>query len=141
MTLSRHAGADDQPLLRIDYGSAYSGALPGPALKDNLLVDQRRLRPDFKHWDVEPHHLATRNPIAINEFLELTMDAKNLQLTFSASPQVSLRGMKAALLYMDDVQGRVNSMSAWVRRGERNGVPAAPAIPQLPPPMAAPVGR
>ena len=28
MTLSRSAGSDDKPLLRIDYGSAYSGALP-----------------------------------------------------------------------------------------------------------------
>ncbi|PQK92552.1 DUF1176 domain-containing protein [Pantoea ananatis] len=138
MTLSRSAGSDDKPLLRIDYGSAYSGALPGPALQDNLLVDQRRLRPDFKHWTVEPHHLATSNPIAINEFLELTMDAKSLQLTFNAGPQISLRGMKAALLFMDDVQGRVNSMSAWVRRGGRTGLPAAPAVPQLPPAMAAP---
>ena len=46
MTLSRHAGENDRPLLRIDYGSRYSGALPGGSLKENLLIDQRRLNPE-----------------------------------------------------------------------------------------------
>ncbi len=138
MTLSRHAGADDQPLLRIDYGSAYSGDLPGGSLKDNLLLDRRRLRPDLKHWTVEPHHLSTTNTIAIDEFLEQTLDADTLQLTWQANAVVPLHGMKAALLLMDDVQGRVNGASAWVKRGDRAEwdlppVPAAPRLPPVPP--------
>jgi len=140
MTISRHAGVNDRPLLRIDYGSAYSGALPGAALKDNLLLDQRRLNPDLKHWTVEPHHLATSNAIAIDEFLAQTLDASNLQLTYKASASIPLRGMKAALLLMDDVQGRVNGASAWVKRGDRVqwDVPPPPAIPQLPAALPAP---
>jgi hypothetical protein len=140
MTISRHAGVNDRPLLRIDYGSAYSGALPGAALKDNLLLDQRRLNPDLKHWTVEPHHLATSNAIAIDEFLAQTLDASNLQLTYKASASIPLRGMKAALLLMDDVQGRVNSASAWVKRGDRVqwDVPPPPSIPQLPAALPAP---
>lgn len=145
MTISRHAGVNDRPLLRIDYGSAYSGELPGGPLRDNLLLDQRRLKPDLKHWTVEPHHLATSNAIAIDEFLDLVMDAKILQVTFDANALISLRGMKAALLLMDDVQGRVNGMSAWVRRGDRPGwdVPPSPAVPPLPPaiPQPAPLTR
>ncbi|WP_343463568.1 DUF1176 domain-containing protein [Pantoea sp.] len=137
MTISRHAGVDDRPLLRIDYGSAYSGELPGGTLKENLLLDQRRLTPDLKHWTVEPHHLATSNPIAIDEFLAQTLDASNLQLTFQPSATVSLRGMKAALLLMDDVQGRVNGASAWVKRGTRAqwDVPPQPTLPTLPAPL------
>jgi hypothetical protein len=48
--------------------------------------------------------------------------------------------MKAALLLMDDVQGRVNGASAWVKRGDRVqwDVPPPPSIPQLPAPMPAP---
>jgi len=135
MTISRHAGVNDRPLLRIDYGSAYSGALPGGPLQDNLLLDQRRLKPDLKHWTVEPHHLATSNAIAIDEFLDLVLDAKTVQLTYDPNALISLRGMKAALLLMDDVQGRVNGMSAWVKRGDRASwdVPPTPSLPQLPP--------
>ena len=140
MTISRHAGVNDRPLLRIDYGSAYTGALPGGPLQDNLLLDQRRLKPDLKHWTAEPHHLATSNAIAIDEFLDLVMEAKTLQLTYDASAAISLRGMKAALLLMDDRQGRVNSMSAWIKRGDRASweVPPPPALPQLPPAVRPP---
>lgn len=135
MTLARHAGVNDRPLLRIDYGSAYSGELPGGPLRDNLLLDQRRLNPDLKHWTVEPHHLATSNAIAIDEFLAQTLDAGSLQLTYQAKAVIPLRGMKAALLLMDDVQGRVNGASAWVKRGNRVqwDVPPPPPLPQLPP--------
>ncbi|HAU5562825.1 TPA: DUF1176 domain-containing protein [Serratia fonticola] len=140
MTLSRGAGVNDRPLLRIDYGSAYSGELPGGSLKDNLLLDQRRLTPDLKHWSVEPHHLATSNAIAIDEFLAQTLDAHTLQLTYQAKATIPLSGMKAALLLMDDVQGRVNGASAWVKRGDRaaSDVPPAPQVPQLPAPLPQP---
>lgn len=134
MTIARHAGVNDRPLLRIDYGSAYSGELPGGPLQDNLLLDQRRLRPDFKHWTVEPHHLATSNPIAIDEFLAQILDADAIQLTYNAQATISLHGLKAALLLVDDVQGRVNGMSAWIKRGSRAlwDVPPQPPLPQLP---------
>lgn len=140
MTISRHAGVDDRPLLRIDYGSAYSGELPGAPLQDNLLLDQRRLKPDLKHWSVEPHHLATSNAIAIDEFLAQTLDADTLQLTYQANASISLHGLKAALLMMDDIQGRVNGLSAWVKRGDRVvwDVPPQPSLPRLPAPLPQP---
>lgn len=134
MTLSRHAGENDRPLLRIDYGSRYSGALPGGSLKENLLIDQRRLNPDLKHWAVEAHHIATSHTISVDEFLAQVLDADNLQLTFQPQATLSLHGLKAALLLIDDVQGRVNSQSAWVKRGERLQVPPEPAAPKLAPP-------
>jgi len=140
MTISRHAGVNDRPLLRIDYGSAYSGELPGAPLQDNLLLDQQRMKPDLKHWNVEPHHLSTSNAIAIDEFLAQTLDADTLQLTWQTKASISLHGMKAALLLMDDVQGRVNGLSAWVKRGDRVvwDVPPQPPLPRLPDPLPQP---
>lgn len=133
MTLSRHAGVDDRPQLRIDYGNGFSGILKGGTLRDNLLLDQQRLRPDLKHWMVEAHHLSTTNAIAIDEFLAQLMGCDNIQLTYPPHAMISLRGMKAALQQIDTIQGRVNGMSAWVSRGERVefDVPPKPPVPQL----------
>lgn len=134
MTISRHAGIDDRPFLRIDYGSRYTGKLSGASLQDNLLLDGQRLKPDLKHWEVQPHHLSTAHAISINEFLSLIMDADNLQLLYRPHATISLHGLKAALLLMDDIQGRVNGMSAWIKKGERPAteVPPPPALPDLP---------
>lgn len=145
MSLSRYAGVNDRPLLRIDYGNRYTGDLKGAALQDNLLLDQQRLRPDFKHWTVEPHHLVTTHPIAIDEFLTQIMDADNIQVTWRPQATISLHGLKAALLLMDDTQGRVGSLSAWVKRGSRSvwDVPPEPTAPlmRLPDRPAAPLTR
>lgn len=48
--------------------------------------------------------------------------------------QVSLRGLTAALLYMDEQQRRVDTATALVRRGPRpaSAVPAPPALPRVP---------
>lgn len=133
MTIARHAGQDDSPLLKIDYGNRYSGELPGGALQDNLLLDGQRMRLDLKHWQSTPHHLITNHSISINEFIAQIMDADSIQLVYRADASIRLKGLKAALLLMDEVQGRVNSDSAWIRRGDRPAwdVPAAPAIPQI----------
>lgn len=140
MTVSRHAGVNDRPLVRIDYGNRYSGKLPGGALKDNLLLDQQRLRPDLKHWTVEPHHLATSHTISIDEFLAQILDADAIQYPAKREAVISLHGLKAALLLMDDIQGRVNGMSAWIRRGDRVAfdVPPEPAPPVVHPPATPP---
>ncbi|QKJ88146.1 DUF1176 domain-containing protein [Paramixta manurensis] len=133
MSLSRHAGGNDRPLLRIDYGNRYTGELAGGPLKDNLLLDQQRLKPDLKHWSVEPHHLATAHMISIDEFLAQVLDADNIQLTYRPQATISLHGLKAALLLMDELQGRVNGMSAWIKRGDRAAVdvPPEPEAPQM----------
>ena len=133
MTLARNAGTNDRPLLRIDYGNRYTGDLKGAALQDNLLLDQQRLKPDYKHWTIAPHHLATAHPIAIDEFLMQIMDADNIQVTWRPQAMISLHGLKAALLLMDDIQGRVGSLSAWVKRGSGSvwDVPPEPAPPMV----------
>ncbi len=69
-------------------------------------------------------------------------------LTYRASGEsreVSLTGLTAALLAMDEVQGRASTVTASVRPGSRpvTAVPAAQAVPvlQVPQPSTAPVPR
>jgi hypothetical protein len=47
--------------------------------------------------------------------------------------RVSLAGLNAAMLYMDEAQGRLDTATAFVRRGARpaSAVPAAPALPEV----------
>ncbi|HBT14322.1 MAG TPA: DUF1176 domain-containing protein [Erwinia persicina] len=133
MTLERDAGSGAPAQLRIDYGNRYSGPLPGGALRDNLLLDGRRLRLDLKHWQVEPHHLLTMHAISIDEFLAQVMDAGTLQLLYRADAVIGMRGLKEALMLMDEIQGRVNSSSALIQRGNDapGHVPPAPPMPQI----------
>ncbi|EXU74815.1 MULTISPECIES: DUF1176 domain-containing protein [Erwinia] len=141
MTIARHAGSNDRPLLRIDYGSPYANELSGAALKDSLLLDGRRLKPDLKHWEVQPHHLTTAHAIAIDEFLVQTLNADNIQLLYRPAAAISLHGLKASLLLMDEVQGRLNGMSAWVKQGSRaaSDVPPEPSMPVIVPPVNPPL--
>ena len=138
MTISRQAGTDDRPLLRIDYGNRFSGELSGAALKENLLLDGQRLKLDLKHWEVQPHHLTTSHAISVNEFLLQVMDANTIQLLYRPRSSISLHGLKAALLLMDEAQGRVNSTSAWIKRGSRTDVPAPATQPELSAPLNVP---
>ena len=149
MQLTRAAGEDDRPQLNIDYGNRDSGERPGGTLQDNLLLDGKRLKPDLKHWQVTAHHWSTADAIAIEEFLQQVRDADNLQLLYRPPATISLHGLKAALLLMDEVQGRVKSRSAWIATGDgadgRSAVaPAAPQIlpaPRLPRALSGREGR
>jgi len=133
MTASRHAGSNDRPLLRLDYGNSYTGELSGAALEDNLLLDGQRLKVELQHWDAQPHHLMTTNMHAINQFFTQVLDAHNIQLQYRPSAIISLRGLKAVLSLMDDIQGRENSVSAWIKRSDRSAseVPPEPSVPDV----------
>ncbi|PIJ51578.1 hypothetical protein BL250_03360 [Erwinia sp. OLTSP20] len=133
MTISRHAGNNDRALIRIDYGNRYSGELAGGPLKDNLLLDQKRLKLDLKHWQVAAHHLSTAHTISLEEFLAQIMDADNIQLLYRQGATISLHGLKPALALMDEIQGRVNSQGAFVKRGDRpaDAVPPEPVTPKV----------
>lgn len=59
---------------------------------------------------------------------------KATRLTVSASGQtasVSLAGSVAAMLWIDDQQGRLDTISALIRRGNGTNVPAAPVPPTV----------
>ena len=66
------------------------------------------------------------------------LDARGAEIGF-----VSLRGLTAALLYMDEQQQRPGTVTALIRKGPATNVPAPPALPNivLPPRSAAPPRR
>lgn len=82
--------------------------------------------------------LAPRDPAA---FLGVLRGAAALRLLDAAGKpvsRVSLKGASAALLYIDDVQKRVGTATALVRRGARPAaaVPAPPPLPLIRRPAA-----
>jgi hypothetical protein len=89
---------------------------------------------------------ALEDRAAIRTFLDRVRDAKVLSVMTSsseASPTplaTSLLGLNAALLAVDEVQGRLGTTSAWIRRGEKPeaAVPPAELAPRAPQPPRPP---
>ncbi|MFO1154862.1 MAG: DUF1176 domain-containing protein [Rhodospirillales bacterium] len=81
--------------------------------------------------------------LAANEttpFFHALRSGKRLQLTVdhATRAEISLDGAVAALLFIDDVQGRLDTVTAFIRRGLQ-AAPAAPApeVPEVTPRPAA----
>lgn len=72
----------------------------------------------------------TFKPAEVTALIEAARKATKLAI---AAPQVtaevSLSGAVAALLWIDEQQGRLNTTSALIRKGSGTNVPAAPALP------------
>jgi hypothetical protein len=65
--------------------------------------------------------------------------ARAIEVDAGDTMTISPNGASAALLWIDERQGRLGTTTALLRRGERpaSGVPAAPALPELRPAEAA----
>ncbi len=73
----------------------------------------------------------------IARLLPALLDADSAEVTDGkAKWRLSLAGMKAALLKMDDLQGRVGTVTALVRPGSK---PAGAVLPPLPAPVLRPL--
>lgn len=71
----------------------------------------------------------------VDTLIRALLDADRLTVSADGAPlgSVSLRGIKAAALWIDERQRRLDTRSALVRRGERAFTPPAwPAAPTLP---------
>lgn len=74
----------------------------------------------------------TFQPAEIAAFIEAARKATKLQVTAPGlSAEVSLSGAVAALLWIDEQQGRLNTASALIRKGSATNVPPAPAAPVI----------
>lgn len=98
-------------------------------------------------WRLDrPGERATLRGQAALTFLWAIAPARNITYRASGeSHEVSLAGLTAALLAIDEVQGRAGTISASVRPGSRpvTAVPAAQPVPilRVPAPSTAPVPR
>lgn len=74
----------------------------------------------------------TFQPAEIAAFIEAARKATKLSVTApGVTAEVSLSGAVAALLWIDEQQGRLNTPSALIRKGNAGTVPAAPALPVI----------
>jgi hypothetical protein len=72
----------------------------------------------------------TFQPAEMTAFIEAARKATKLSVAAPGlSAEVSLSGAVAALLWIDEQQGRLNTPSALIRKGRAGTAPAAPAPP------------
>lgn len=132
LTLGRSAGARTDATLRIDLGGI--GGLPAkePPIADRLQLDGQPLALAEGHWKITPWHLMTDNSETISTFLKTIQEGQAITLQGSKG-EISLVGLKAALLFIDALQKRVGSETAWIKKGDGPplSVPPAPALKEV----------
>lgn len=122
-----------------------------PFTADSLAADGKRL-PKAQGWTDAPpneylHQWDLKDPRQVASVLAALRNAKTAQLgeEDKAAGTVSLEGMTAALLAMDEAQGRIGTVTALARPGTAPAttVPPGPALPVLaaPPPAPAPLSE
>ncbi|AZQ54589.1 DUF1176 domain-containing protein [Burkholderia cenocepacia] len=135
LRVTRDAGPDAQPSLDV-YASA-------PVDLRTARVDGRPFDAMPAQWhavgdksdDVaRPFRIRTNDPATVAAWLAASRNAQLLSFGDPASAQTArtpLSGLNAALLLIDDTQGRVGTTTALLRPGNRpaSSVPAAPALP------------
>ena len=116
-----------------------------------LLLDGRPFVLDRERWRWRPHggdmpgaRWDTDDPEAVRALVDMIRNGTTLAPAEAAADGdgLSLRGLSAALLLVDDVQRRLDTRGALLRRGTRPdaGVPPPPALPVLRgPPAVAPL--
>jgi len=121
----RDAGPHDSVSLEI-YGSDGDSK--------HLRVDGKPLSVAAEDWESqgndEESPLLTSSQGEVHKLVDAMRNGHKLS---SADASVSLDGLSAALLLIDDVQGRIDTDTAWVRRGYKlpDAVPPAPSMPVI----------
>jgi len=121
MTVRRNAGPEAEPVI------VFEGEEGSSIVADGLPLPVRLIAVDGKLLVHPADNSATIATLRTARQLEL-LDAGGQR-----SGRVSLAGISAALLYMDEQQSRLDTATALVRRGTRpaGSVPSAPALPAV----------
>lgn len=129
MSLTRSAGAHNDSTLRIELGGPENVLPKIAAIAPRLKLDGVALKWPGEHWQITPWLISTNDSPTLNAFLQHIQDGQALTLD-QGRQTVSLAGLKAALLFIDDQQKRVGSETAWIGKGDEPplSVPPAPAL-------------
>ncbi|MGE7955485.1 DUF1176 domain-containing protein [Pseudomonas sp. NPDC089530] len=134
--IQRRAGPDGPLDIRLDQrgdpAELSALRLDGQALEPALL-EALVLLPEKKGAQKEVTRYEIADPTRARQWLERLRNADELKLAGHDEARVSLRGLSAALLLMDSVQGRVGGVTALWRPGPlpASAVPARPLPGQL----------
>ena len=140
-------GNSGSPDLRFDRGAGPAAAaevtlsMPDTHSFDpsKLRVDGHALKLDRSAWtigrDGDITTFSTKQPAAIASLTSQLRNGAKLQIADDENAFVPLDGMVAALLRIDDRQGRVSGVTALIRAGAEpaSKVPPAPVLPVVAP--------
>jgi hypothetical protein len=139
--VARAADPDAAPQLwiafaRFDDGDVVDGAVVEIST-DAGPIGTATIGRDLVARDDDRRNFAIRDEALQRAILEAVRRASRLRFAVRGgdrSTDISLDGASASLLFMDDVQRRVGTVTALVRRGDRpaSAVPAAPTLPRPP---------
>jgi hypothetical protein len=92
---------------------------------------------DESQGNIYRYQLMTRDGHAIATWLAVARDCGELsfgEVSLDSAPKASLKGLSAALLQIDDVQGRIGTTAALLRKGQApvSAIPDAPRLPIVP---------
>ncbi len=132
MSIARSAGAGINAALRIELGALTQAFVGQPPIAPRLLLDNVPLVLTGR-WHSGEHTLFTDDSSTIAAFLRDIQEGETITL-HDGPGNLSLIGLKAALLYIDDRQQRVGNESAWLEKGLAASVPLVPALQTLPVP-------
>ncbi|MBF3411149.1 DUF1176 domain-containing protein [Burkholderia pseudomallei] len=132
--LWRDAGPDGAMKLQV--------AAKKPFDASQMRLDSHSFRIDpskSKAWrdenvETDAYRFATEDASVISAWVGLARDAGTMSFgdpAMPGTPRISLTGLSAALLAIDDVQGRVGTVTAWRRQGAApaSSVPVAKPLP------------
>jgi invasion protein IalB len=139
MKISREAGPEGKSSVSIDYQRNSDEQNADAPIASRLQMNGKTLSFNHREWDVSKKHLSTNNRLVVNDFIAAIREGSAISLAGKADPaqpvkpEISLKGIKAALLAIDAQQGRVGTRTAWINRGAKpaNTVPPIPATPVL----------
>lgn len=127
LKIERDGGPNGGPTATIAAESIFTAA--------DIAIDGKPLNPDMSAWtrsteDGDATILTTDDLPAIRALVARLRAGTTMTL---GSAEIPLDGFTAALLRIDDRQGRVEGVTALIRRGPRpaSAVPAPPAIPKI----------
>jgi len=140
LQLTRDAGPEGRASVSIDYQRNGDEQTSDLAIANRLTFSGKPLTFNRREWDVSKKHIASINRLVVGDFVNIIREGSSIQLAGkldpaqSTRPAISLNGLKAALLAIDEQQSREGTKPAWASRGNKSPstVPAAPAVPLLP---------
>ena len=128
VTIARAAGADGELSLRLASEAAFT--------IDQVAVDGKAVTFLGNDWKSEPGDVgstfSSNQLSAVRSLLSQIKDGSELSL--GSGGEIPLGGLAAALLRMDERQGRLGGTTALIRRGRLPAslVPDAPSAPTIP---------
>lgn len=141
VVLDRAAGPDAAATLRFVRENAPVGDAQGLVLRvdggEALTLAGSAFRAIEQETDDKPEASELVEPAAVTRALDAMGKGRALRFGKQAptadAPAVSLEGLAAALRFIDDAQGRQDTVTALLARGTKSAsaVPAAPAMPVL----------